>query len=139
MSKLENARKFFDACESGKGRSGCADYVADGATFHAQAGAVADIETLLDYTDWMEGGIAGPFTDTHYDIHASAFDEENSTALFFGTFHATHGGEGGPVPPTGKSTSSEFVYAMKMNDEGKIEKMTKIWNDGHAFAEMGWS
>ena len=139
MPNLENATQFFHACESGKGRAGCAQYVADGATFTAQAPALAEIDTLLDYVDWMEGGIAGPFTDTHYDIHASAYDEGTATAIFFATFPAPPGGEGGPVPPTGKSTASEFVYAMHMNDDGKITKMTKVWNDAYAFAEIGWA
>ncbi len=34
MSAVENARKFFDACEKPAGWQGCKEYVADGAPFN---------------------------------------------------------------------------------------------------------
>jgi hypothetical protein len=51
-------------------------------------------------------------------------------------FSGTHTGEGGP-PPTGKSTRSDYVYAMEF-DGDKIRHMTKIWNAGWALKELGW-
>jgi ketosteroid isomerase-like protein len=53
-------------------------------------------------------------------------------------FSGTHSGEGGPVPPTGKSTSTDYVYVMGF-EEGKICRMTKIWNVGWAMRELGWA
>ena len=50
----------------------------------------------------------------------------------------THSGEAGPVPPTGRSTSTDHVYVMEFED-GKISHMTKIWNAGWAMGELGWT
>ena len=47
------AKDFFEACETGKGWDGCKAYCHDGATFSAQADAIAD-----------ELGQAGVTTDT---------------------------------------------------------------------------
>src|SRR6185436_8726044 len=51
----ETAERFFDACETGKGWDGCQQYCHPSATFTAQAGALAGVETLQGYTDWMKG------------------------------------------------------------------------------------
>ena len=77
--------------------------------------------------------------EAEYELHASAFDEANNTAIFFATCHAKHTDEGGPVPPTGKETHSQYVYAVTMDDAGKVSKMTKIWNPTWALSELGWT
>ena len=96
MTAFENAKLFFDACESAKGWAGCSQYVADGATFAAQASAMAGIDTVEAYCEWNVG-FAAIAPGATWDIHASAFDESTKTALFFATFNAKHTGEGGPV------------------------------------------
>jgi hypothetical protein len=53
-------------------------------------------------------------------------------------FTGTHTGSGGPVPPTGRRVSSDYVYVMEF-DGGKISHMTKIWNAGWAMKELGWT
>ena len=40
------AQRFFDACETGKGWEGCRQYCHPGATFSAQAGALANVNTV---------------------------------------------------------------------------------------------
>ena len=40
----------------------------------------------------------------------------------YAVFSGTHTGEGGPVAPTGKSTSSDYVYVMDFED-GKIRRL----------------
>ena len=52
-------------------------------------------------------------------------------------FSGTHGSEDGPMPPTGKSTGTHYVYVMEF-EGGKISHMTKIWNAGWAMKELGW-
>jgi hypothetical protein len=42
------------------------------------------------------------------------------------------------MPPTGKSTSTDYVYVMEF-DGDKIKAMTKIWNSGWAVKELGWA
>ena len=51
----ETALQFFDACETGKGWDGCKVHCHDGATFSAQTGALAGVNTLQAYADWMKG------------------------------------------------------------------------------------
>jgi hypothetical protein len=139
MSAFANARKFFDACEAPKGWAGCEKYVADGAPFVAQSGPLSDVTTIRDYCEWMKGFGTVTAPGASYDLHSSSYDEDSRTAIFFATYHATHTGEGGPVPPTGKTTNSHYVYALTMDKNDKIGKMTKIWNASWALRELGWS
>jgi hypothetical protein len=56
MSSIrETAKKFFDACETGQGWQRCQEYCHPGATFSAQAAALAGVDTLEAYTEWMKG------------------------------------------------------------------------------------
>jgi len=59
--------------------------------------------------------------------------------LFFATFHATHVGEGGPVPPTNQSTNTDYVYAIMMDQNDAVMSMTKVWNAPWALNELGWT
>ncbi len=138
MSAFDNARKFFDACEAPLGWQGCQEYVADGAAFSAQSEPLADVTTVKAYCEWMKafGTVTAP--GASYELHSASYDDENRTAMFFATYHATHSGDGGPVPPTGKSTDSHYVYVLRMDGDDKVAAMTKIWNAPWAMRELGW-
>lgn len=138
MNLLENAEFFFHNCESAKGWESCKEFVAEKATFYAQSEPLVDVTAIKDYVDWMAGLGSITMPGCSYEINASAFDKDKNTAIFFATFTGTHSGEGGPVPPTNKTTNSHYVYALKMNGEGKVENMTKIWNASWALKELGW-
>ncbi|WP_299964081.1 nuclear transport factor 2 family protein [uncultured Roseobacter sp.] len=137
MSDFETAKAFFDACETGKGWAGCAQYCAPDAGFSCQADALAQTVTLADYCDWMKG-LLTPVPDGRYVLKSFAMDEERGTAVAAATFHGTQTGEGGPVPPTGKEVASDYTYVMQF-DGGKISHMTKIWNDVQAVRQLGWA
>lgn len=139
MSNFENAQSFFHAVDSAAGWEACKQYVVDGASFAAQSEPLADITTVKDYVDWMAAFGTNTVPGCTYELHASAYDEANKCAIFFATFTATHSGEGGPVPPTNKSTNTHYVYVLKMNDEGQIRSMHKIWNAPWAMNELGWT
>ena len=94
------------------------------------------MKTLEAYCDWMQG-VVTILPDAGYDLKAAGADDENDRVAIFGVFSGTHTGEGGPVPPTGKKTESDYVYVADMRD-GKIAHVTKIWNDGWAFNQLGW-
>ena len=96
----DTAEQFFDACETGKGWGGCQQYCQPGATFSAQADALADVKTLQAYTDWMKG-LFTPAPDGRYELKSFAVDEGRNNVIAYGVFRGTHTGEGGPVPPTG--------------------------------------
>lgn len=135
-SDIDTARAFFEACESGKGWEGCAAFCTPDATFSAQAGALAEVHTLKDYANWMQG-ILTVLTDGHYDLKCFAHDAQRGTVAAFATFIGTHLA-GGPCPPTGRTTRTDYVYAMTLSG-GKITHMTKVWNDGYALKELGWA
>ena len=139
MSAFENAKNFFTACETEQGWAGCAQYVDDVATFNAQSESLVDVKTVKDYCEWMAGLGGGPLAGCSYDLHASSYDESTNTAVFFATFTGRHVGEGGPVPATQKETHSHYVYALRMNADGLVEDMVKIWNAPWALRELGWA
>jgi len=131
------AEQFFEACETGKGWSTCSQYCHPGATFTAQADALADVKTLEGYTDWMMH-LFTPVPDGSYELRAFAVDEARNSVVAYGVFRGTHTGDGGPVPPTGKRVESDYVYVMEFEGD-RIRHMTKIWNDGFALRQAGWA
>jgi predicted ester cyclase len=136
-SMTETARAFFDAVDTGQGWETCSAYCHPGATFAAQADALAEINTLADYAELMKG-MMSVVPDGHYEMKSFAADPERGNVTAYAIFNATHTGEGGPVPPTGKSASSDYVYVMQF-DGDKISHLTKIWNDGWALRQLGWA
>ena len=132
----ETAKAFFDACETGKGWAACQAFCTSDASFAAQSEPLADTRTLAAYADWMQG-LLGLMPDGRYDLKSWAVDEANHSVVAYAIFSGTHTGEGGPVPPTGKKTASDYVYVMRF-DGDKIDHMTKIWNAGWALRELGW-
>lgn len=139
MNAFDTATRFFHACEGLAGWAGCREMVAEGAPFAAQCEPLEGVDTVEQYTEWMAGLGKGPLAGCSYHLHASAWDEANRTALFFATFDAVHGGEGGPVPPTGRACSAHYVYALRMDAAGRVAHMTKVWNAPWSMRELGWA
>jgi predicted ester cyclase len=135
-SITEVAEHFFKACETGEGWEGCQAYCTPNATFSAQAEPLANVRTLREYTEWMEGLLIF-MPDGRYTVKSFATDEARLNVSAYGVFEATHTGEGGPCPPTGKRTTTDYVYVMEFAGD-KIRHMTKIWNAGWAMKELGW-
>jgi predicted ester cyclase len=130
------AKQFFESCETGKGWEVCKAYCTPDASFIAQSEPLTGIKTLEGYTDWMKG-LLGFIPDGSYSIKSFATDEDSHSVCAYGVFSGTHTGEGGPLPPTGKKTVTDYVYVMEF-DGNKINRMTKIWNSGWAIKELGW-
>jgi hypothetical protein len=138
MSKILNqAKLFFDACETGKGWDGCKEYCTSQATFSCQSSALAGIDTLAGYSEWMKN-LLTPIPDGHYELKFFAEDEERHCVAAFAVFHGTQTGPGGPGEPTGKTAAADYVYAMDF-DGDRIAHMTKIWNDGITLQQLGWA
>jgi predicted ester cyclase len=130
------ARQFFEACEAGKGWEACRGYCKPEASFAAQVEPLADMRTLQQYTDWMKA-LIGFMPDGRYELKSFATDTERHNVCVYAVFSGTHSGPGGPCPPTGKSTNTDYVYVMDF-ESGKIRHMTKIWNSSWAIRELGW-
>jgi predicted ester cyclase len=133
----DTAHAFVDACERGRGWEACGAYCHPDATFAAQAEPLAEVTTLKDYADWMKA-LLGFVPDGDYEVKSFAVDEQRNSVCMYGVFSGTHSGAGGPMPPTGRSTRSDYVYVMEF-ENGKIKHMTKIWNAGWAMKELGWA
>mmetsp|Transcript_1947 Transcript_1947/g.5388 ORF Transcript_1947/g.5388 Transcript_1947/m.5388 type:complete len:146 (+) Transcript_1947:57-494(+) len=136
---VTQAEKFFVACETGKGPKETDQYTEEGAKFCGQvvADAFKGIETVSQYTAWMEG-LFKFAPDGSYTLHSTTWNTEARQVVFFAQFHGTHTGEGGPCPPTGKATNSDYVYILEMSDANKVRQLTKVWNNAYAFKEFGW-
>src|SRR6476661_7578645 len=72
-SMRETAEQFFDACETGRGWDGCAPYCHPGATFAGQTAALAGIDTLEAYTEWMKN-LLTPLPDGTAEVRSFAVD-----------------------------------------------------------------
>lgn len=137
MTNIDTAMSFFDACETGKGWAGCAEFCVPEATFSCQSQALADTQTLEAYTEWMKGLLV-PLPDGRYELKGFAEDAERGVVLAFAVFHGTHTADGGPMAPTGRAVSADYVYAMEFAG-GKVTHVTKIWNDTESLKALGWA
>ncbi|MGI9577560.1 MAG: ester cyclase [Microthrixaceae bacterium] len=137
MSITDTAREFFEACETGQGWAGCAQYCHDGATFSCQADALAEVTTLEGYANWMRD-LLTPVPDGHYELKSFSTDHDRSMVSAFAVFKGTQTGPGPADPPTGNSIAADYVYSMEF-DGDRIRHMTKIWNDAHSLRQLGWA
>ena len=135
-SITEVAKKFFEACEAGKGWQECSAYCETDATFSSQAEPLVGMKSLHEYTDWMKGLLTF-VPDARYELRSFGTDDERKSVCAYGVFYGTHTGPGGPCPPTGKSVKTDYVYVMDFDGE-KIRHMTKIWHAGIAMKQLGW-
>lgn len=138
MAALENAKKFLHACEvETLGWEGCKDYVAHNATFHSAAASYQNLHTVKDYCEQISHAFKNIFKGS-CALHASAYDPETGTAFLYGTSHAEHTGEGGPIAATHKKASIPFVFAMTMDAEGKLQHLEKIYDEASGRSQLGW-
>ena len=133
---LDPAKRFFEACDTGKGWDACKAYCNLDATFSSQTNALSDISTLEAYCEWMKN-LFTPVPDGHYELKFLAADESDASVAAFSVFHGTQTGPGGPVPPTGNRIAADYVYHMEFDGE-RIKHMTKIWNDTISMQQLGW-
>mgnify|MGYP002633074842 CR=1 FL=1 len=126
MNMMATAMAFFEACEIGKGWSGCAEWCAPNASFCCQAEELKNVDTLAAYADWMTE-VCKAIPDAEYEIKGTGADEERNVVLVYGIFSGTKpAGEDGPARPF----TTDYVYSIEFCD-GRIGHMTKIWNDSY--------
>jgi predicted ester cyclase len=103
---INSAQQFFEACETGKGWEACSTFCHPEATFSSQATVLSEISTLDGYCEWMKN-LLTPIPDGHYELKYFAADDARNSVAAFAVFHGTQNGQGGPVPPTGKTISAD--------------------------------
>ena len=126
------AEEFFAACEAGKGWVGVRSIAR---RMRLSGHRRSHWQESQYYTDWVKGAI-GIFPDGRSELMAFAVDEARRKVVVAAVFHATHTGEGGPVPPTGESMATDYVYVMEFTG-GKISGVTTVWNSGLAMKAIG--
>ncbi|MEW6755944.1 MAG: hypothetical protein AB1505_33940, partial [Candidatus Latescibacterota bacterium] len=52
--------------------------------------------------------------DGRYEVKSFATDTARNNVAAYAVFDDTHTGPGGPVPPTGRHTSTDYVYVMPL-------------------------
>jgi len=134
---LRQAELFFDACETGKGWESCKEYCHPDATFSAQAGALSDINSIQEYTEWMKNMLT-PVPDGRYEMKFFAMDKDRDCVAGYAVFHGTQTGPGGPGEPTGNTIAADYVHVMQF-DGSRIKHITKIWNDTISLQQLGWA
>ncbi len=134
---IDQARQFFESCETGKGWDACQAYCHPDATFSAQSKAIADIDSVEGYAEWMKNLLV-PIPDGHYELKSFSEDRDRHMVTAFAVFHGTQTGPGGPGEPTGKTVAADYVYAMEF-DGDRIRHVTKIWNDTISLEQLGWA
>ena len=132
----ETARRFFDACETGRGWQVCQEFCTPGASFAAQCEPLMEMHSLQAYTDWMSG-LLQALPDGQYDVKSFAVDEAAASVSIYAVFSASHIGSGGPQPPTGKTVTADYVYVLFFEGD-LIRHMVKVWNAGWTMKELGW-
>jgi predicted ester cyclase len=142
-SMTDTAKAFFDACETGKGWEGCKAHCKPDATFSAQAEPLTDVHTLQQYAEWMKGMLT-VLPDGSYHVKSFATDSARSNVCAYAVFSATHTGQGGPVPPTGRKTDTDYVdgYRLRLRDGVRRRQDPAHDQDlacrmGHAGAGLG--
>ena len=79
MSMINDAKTFFEACDTGKGWASCAQFCQQDATFSGQSEVLAEIHSLEAYADWMKGLLV-PLPDGRYELKGFAADTERDRA-----------------------------------------------------------
>lgn len=135
---IDNATKFFHECESAKGWDNCKQYVADDAEFTCQSKGFADVKTIEEYCTQTTEAVDSMFRGgADYELEEITHNDKG-TVSFLGTSTVKHTGPGGPVAPNGKVASIHFVYFISPDKNGKIARMTKVFDEGQARRQLEW-
>eukprot|EP01082_Thalassiosira_pseudonana_P007231 g7163.t1 g7163 contig23:2026011-2026505(-) len=134
-----SAKKVIFVLDSVGNWDDIVDLIVADAPFTCQADTLAEVKTIKDWYDWMANFKATIAPDASFTVKSTTWDDEREICTHSAVYHATHTGEGGPVPATGRKASTDYYYEMEMNGDGKVVKMWKIWNDGHCLKQLGWA
>ena len=121
MDNLTTAGAFFEACDYGKGWSGCKSYCHYDASFETEAETLAEIDTLDTYCDWMVEALAMFDETVEIEVRSEAYDVKKDIALIYAEIRGNV-----IIGPELMFMKTDYVYAINFNGE-KISHITKIW------------
>lgn len=152
MSSIkETAQRFFDTCETGKGWEACQSYCHAGASFSAQAGALADIDTLQAYTEWMKGLLTQGEPDAwrHFNFDELAGDAAAAVLYLsgradidsndIGLFGASQGGWVAPLAATKSNVAFMVLLSPSIStvaEDRQFERAARLKKEGFTESEI---
>ena len=131
-----NRRAVLRRMRDRKGLGGLRAVLPPRRDLRGQTDALAEVDTLEAYTEWMKG-LLTPLPDGTAELKSFAVDEARQNVTAFAVFP-------GRTPATADrcrrpaSAAVDYVYVMEF-DGDKIRHMTKIWNDGITMRQLGWA
>lgn len=137
-SWIESATRFFHACESAKGWDACKQYVSDKTEFICQAKSFSDVHTIEGYCDRIASVYDAVFRGGADYVLEEVTHNDKGTVSFFGTSIVKHTGPEGPVAPNGKVARIHFAYFISPDENGKVAKMIKVYDEGQSRSQLGW-
>eukprot|EP01006_Ploeotia_vitrea_P062753 TRINITY_DN84346_c0_g1_i1.p2 TRINITY_DN84346_c0_g1~~TRINITY_DN84346_c0_g1_i1.p2 ORF type:complete len:176 (-),score=27.83 TRINITY_DN84346_c0_g1_i1:58-585(-) len=132
-------KDFFFCMDMGRGWEACKRYCTEDAVYYDPE-AFPDMHTLSAWTDWMTGFVKS-FPDADPELKYFTVDNDHRVAIIYAIYHTglhSVAVEGFP-PPTGKGSSLEYSYVFNVNGNGKVTKVTKVWDAGNALGALGWA
>lgn len=131
------ALAFMHSCDTGMGWQACEHLCEPDASFVAQCDQLAGVADLRIYCDWVRD-LLKCMPDSKYEVRSLGIDDARNNVTIFAVLTGTHTAEGGPMAPTGKAFSADYVYALEFSGN-RIRHLTKIWNDPWTLKELGWA
>jgi hypothetical protein len=134
---FEDCKTFLYYLDGGKGWDSCAPYCTEGASFASQCETLADIKTVEAYACWMQE-LTPSFEGFTRKVKHVGFCEENRTVSYVASLHGK-GKQGQQTDKEVKEFTSAYTYLVTLSqDDGKVERVEKIWNDFYALKQAGW-
>lgn len=85
----------------------------------------------------MDGRYEDARAGRSFEIKSITEDATGGFVMAFAVFTGSHTGPGGPIKPTGKAVKTDYLFVMQM-DDGKVGRVTKVWNDVNALPQLAW-
>ena len=149
LQLLDNIKEFLDNCWKGLGWSWCRTYCSSNATFRSQALTFHPPQaskpnlgsSLKNYVDWMGIIVEDVLSNCYQTDVELLYDPKTRIALCYCVFHGTYSKT--PIrsnlpSPTMKDVATDCSYKIRMDREGKISDMAKVWNSEWFEKELGW-
>lgn len=63
---------------------------------------------------------------------------DKGMVAFFGASIIKHTGPEGPVAPTAKVAKSHIAYFLSLDENGKVVRMVKVYDEAQTRSQLGW-
>lgn len=141
MSTLsQSAERFVVSVAPGQRWEAWRPYCHPDATFRKVGTSSVGMEVHDSLREFAEStkAMVAVFPDLRVELRSLAVDEEHGIAMVYLVIEGTHTGEGGPVPPTGRSFEVDAAYVMEF-DGDRLRHLTMVMNELVVDKRLGWA